>query len=216
MYFSPAYLSQYRITLPLIQKFASGKLIDVGCGDTPFRDYISDRISDYDSLDLYPRRPDITYKADIQDMAIIGDETYDSALCLEVLEHVPDPLKALTEIYRILKIGGVLILSVPHLSRLHDEPADYYRFTKYGLRHMLEHTGFRIVALEHRGGLLSFLGHQIATFWLAAFWRVPILKYFVWHLNAWLVTRFLFAVDQFVNPEGIFAMGYSVVAKKDS
>ena len=136
-FFSPAYYSQYDVTVPLMQRFVRGRLIDLGCGSMPYLQFIADRVSAYDSLELFPSDSAVTYLGDIQNMHMINDGTYDSAICLEVLEHVPDPVRAMREIYRILNSNGVLILSLPHLSRLHSEPHDYYRFTHYGLRHLL-------------------------------------------------------------------------------
>jgi len=213
-FFSPAYYSQYKVTLPLIRQFARGKLIDLGCGDMPFRHLIVDRISSYESLDFYPRTPEVTYVGDIQDMSMIDAETYDTAICLEVLEHVPDPFQAVREIHRILKPGGILIVSVPHLSRLHDEPHDYYRFTRHGMKYLLERCGFAVLSLERRGGLFSFLGHQVATLVLGLVWRVPVLKQIIWFLNSWLITRAAYGVDRILDTSGIYAMAYSAVARK--
>jgi ubiquinone/menaquinone biosynthesis C-methylase UbiE len=55
----------------------------------------------------------VTYKADIQDMNEIADNTYDVWICSHVLEHIPDDRKALSELYRILKPGGIGLLLVP-------------------------------------------------------------------------------------------------------
>jgi SAM-dependent methyltransferase len=97
---------------------------------------------------------------DAQNMSgVIASGKFDTVLLLDVLEHVPDPAKVLSEIYRVLRPGGTLILSVPHLSRLHEEPYDFYRFTKYGLTHLLEVAAFRQIVVNQCGGIFSFLGH---------------------------------------------------------
>lgn len=214
-FFSPAYYSQYQLTLPLMRRYVSGRLIDLGCGSMPYKSLIADRVNAYDSLDAYPHSSELTYVGDIQNMSMIAAETYDSAICLEVLEHVPDPFRAAAEILRILKPGGILVLSVPHLSRLHGEPHDYYRFTRYGVRRLLEKSGFTVLSLETRGGLFSFLGHQVATLVLGVVWRVPLVKNVIWFLNSWLVTRAAYKLDQIVDTSGIYAMGYTAVARKD-
>lgn len=213
-YFSPAAYSQYTVTLPLLKRYARGRLIDLGCGDMPFRTFVAGQVEAYDSLDYFPRRADVTYVADIQDMRLIAAETYDSALCVEVLEHVPDPFRAAREIHRILKCEGVLVLSVPHLSRLHDEPHDYYRYTRHGVRQLLEQAGFDLVALEPRGGLFSFLGHQFSTTLLGLVWGIPILQQAMWFMNSWLVTRLCVWLDRHLDRSGLFALGYSAVARK--
>jgi len=212
--FSPVALSQQNVTFPMVKKYANGRLIDLGCGFMPYKKALAGQIEIYDSLDLFPKTPEVTYTADIQDMRVIQDCVYDSALCIEVLEHVPDPLRASREISRILKPEGYLILSVPHLSRLHEEPYDFYRFTKYGLQVILEQAGFRIVDLRARGGLLSFIGHQVSTIFLGFAWGIPVVKDIAWFLNSWLVTRPCYFLDRSLWPNGVFAQGYSVVAQK--
>jgi SAM-dependent methyltransferase len=213
-YFSPATYSQYRVTLPLIRQFARGRLIDLGCGDMPFRALVIDQVSLYESLDLWPRSPTVTYVGDIQNMLMIADAMYDTALCIEVLEHVPNPCAAAREIYRILKPGGRLILSVPHLSRLHDEPYDFYRYTHYGLEHLLHQAGLEVMTIQKRGGLFSFFGHQIATIIVGLAWNVPVLKEIVWTANSWFITRLCVWLDSRLDTSGLFALGYSVVASK--
>ena len=65
------------------------------------------------------------------------DNCFDVISLMEVLEHIHNPQKALNEIYRVLKPEGLLIFSVPFIFPLHDRPDDYFRFTKYGLTHLL-------------------------------------------------------------------------------
>lgn len=212
-FFSPAAYSQYRVTLPLVQRFARGRLIDLGCGDVPFRPFIIDQLDTYESLDLYPRTAQVTYVGDVQTLTMCADNAYDTVLCLEVLEHVPDPFRAAREIQRILKPNGCVILSVPHLSRLHDEPNDYYRYTRYGIEHLLEQAGLEAEIVERRGGLFSFVGHQVSTLILGLIWGIPVIKDVVWFLNSWLVTRLCTYLDQLLDRTGIFALGYTVVAR---
>ena len=213
-YFSPVLYSQYQITLPLAQQHVTGRLLDVGCGDLPFRDDLIGHVTKYDSLDLFPRSAEVTYSSDIQDMASVPTGYFDSAICLEVLEHVGDPFRSAREIYRVLAPGGVLIVSVPHLSRLHDEPHDYFRYTKYGLEYLLLQAGFSMVHLEPRGGLFSFVGHQISSLALSAIWPIRLVREIFWFLNSWLVTRLCFQLDLILDPSGVLASGYTAVAIK--
>jgi SAM-dependent methyltransferase len=212
---SPILFGQYRIVLPLLTGYTSGKTIDVGCGTMPFKPLIADGLISYDGLDLYPS-PGIqdVIIGNVQDMSMLSDALYDSAICLEVLEHIPDPRPALEEIWRILKPGGTLIFSVPHLSRLHEVPHDYYRFTSYGLQHLLRKTGFDIEILQVKGGILSFVGHQISIALLSAVWSIPVLRQIAWFANKWAVTRLWYALDRWFGFATLFPSGYAGVARK--
>ena len=63
---------------------------------------------------------------------------FDVIICKTVLEHVYDVNKAVENMYNALKKGGVLMIIVPFLYPLHDEPNDYWRFTEYSLRKLLK------------------------------------------------------------------------------
>ncbi|MCB9978512.1 MAG: class I SAM-dependent methyltransferase [Rhodospirillales bacterium] len=91
-------------------------------------------------IDIDPARaPDIV--ADVCDLSMMQAGSFDAVFMLEVLEHVKTPQAALDEIYRVLKPGGALFLSTPFIFPLHDEPYDFYRYTKYGLAHLLAAFG---------------------------------------------------------------------------
>ena len=213
-YFSATLLSQYRVTVPLIQKYAAGTLLDVGCGLMPYRSLIAGRVARYDSLDPHPQTADVTYQQDVQAMTLIADATYDSAICLEVLEHVSNPFRAAAELHRILKPNGVLVVSVPHLSRLHEEPYDFFRFTGYGLRALFEGAGFEVVHLAQRGGLFSFLGHQLSITAVGLTWSVPVVGKLVFFLNEWLCVRPAYFLDEHLDRAGKFSLGYTIVLRK--
>ncbi len=72
---------------------------------------------------------------------------------MEVLEHADAPEQAISEIHRVLKKDGILLLSTPFLFEIHDRPNDYYRFTEFGLRHLLR--GFRRVEVRRRNGYIK-------------------------------------------------------------
>ena len=81
--------------------------------------------------------------------AMAFESEFDVILCLNVLEHVVDHAKALERVFRALKAGGMAVIMVPAFYPLHDEPADYWRFTEHGLRVML--SAFENVRITHRG-----------------------------------------------------------------
>lgn len=77
-----------------------------------------------------------------------GDTTFDHVVICEVLEHVHSPHLAIRNIFKILKSGGHLILTTPFLLPIHEAPFDYYRFTKYGLMHLLQ--DFEQITIKER------------------------------------------------------------------
>lgn len=204
----------YLVTRPAIENHARGRFLDIGCGVMPFKDIILKVVERYDTLDFEERTGGVKFVGDVQNMEMIEDQTYDSAVCLEVLEHVPDPFRAVSEIARVLRKGGTLICSVPHLSRLHEEPHDYYRYTKYGLETLLTRAGFRVLDMKPRGGLFTFLGHQFSSGFVCLFWHIPVVKRIVFFLNKWLCTIPCQFLDRSVLKTELFAEGYTAVAEK--
>lgn len=212
-YFSPLFYEQYAVAVPLLRRYARGKLIDLGCGVMPFRPVLQDWIESYHGLDIFPKSTKISLVGDVQQLGMLPDATYDTAICMEVLEHVPKPWQAASEIGRILKPGGVLILSVPHLSRLHDLPHDYYRYTHIGLQYLLTQAGLEIVTIQTKGGLFTFLGHQISSVIMSLTWASG-LRPLAWWLNKWLITLGCYGLDQVSRSAATFPLGYVVVARK--
>ena len=92
------------------------------------------------------------------------DSAFDSVICTEVLEHVSEPGEALSEMQRVMKPGSQIYLTAPMTWCLHYEPYDFYRYTKYGLRHLMEKSGFKVITLEPVGGLYTFLSMRFGEF----------------------------------------------------
>lgn len=93
----------------------------------------------------------------------ISDEAYEIVLCLSVLEHTMHPQQAINEIWRILKKEGLLILSVPFIMPLHEVPEDYWRFTKYGLKQLVQEKFSTIELIENMNTMesLGYILHRL-------------------------------------------------------
>lgn len=138
--------------------YLKGKVLDIGCGAKPYRKYLAVN-SEYIGMDESQKvKPDLQGAA--QKIPFLG-EYFDSVLCTEVIEHLPAPQEAIQEIKRVLRKGGYLYLTVPQEWCLHYEPNDYWRFTKYGIRYLLEKNGFKMIAIERIGGIFSLLGQRM-------------------------------------------------------
>lgn len=189
-----------------------GRLLDAGAGKLSYRHLVKPLCQEYKSMDFKKTHPDLDYHSDIQDMPL-KNESFDTVLSAEVLEHVPDPEKALREMYRVLKPGGKLVMSTPHLMYLHNEPHDFYRYTKYGLRTLLERTGFIIEYLEPSGSIFSFLQGIIATtlvgitYGIPGIWPIVLqVSKFTGKISIWLDNR--------TDKKKIFALHFIAVARK--
>lgn len=90
------------------------------------------------------------------------DDSFDAILCSEVLEHVPEPARALDEFTRLLKPGGVLILTAPFTSNVHMAPYHYCSgFSKYWYEHHLPQRGFDLKELTANGDWYALLRQEI-------------------------------------------------------
>jgi SAM-dependent methyltransferase len=217
-YLSAIFYAHYTLLLPLIRTYARGRFIDLGCGTAPFWSAVVEQVERYDGVDLWPRSEKVTFAGDVQRLEMVSDESYDSAICIEVLEHLPEPGRAVATIARILRPGGVVVISVPHLSRLHDLPHDYFRFTEYGLRYLLGQAGLEVMSIRPKGGLLTFLAHQLSTILLAVAWSIPrmipLLKGALLAFNRWVLVLGAFYADKLLGTAATFPQGYIVVARK--
>ena len=122
--------------LPNILATLHGVVVDIGCGEAGAKRYLPD-MTDYIGMDYYQTvqewyhtKPDLF--GDAQSLPF-PDDCVDHVLLLDVLEHLPAPDRCLSEIYRVLRAGGTLVLQVPFLYPLHDTPLDFHRWTRYGL-----------------------------------------------------------------------------------
>lgn len=150
-------------------RFATGRLLDVGCGSKPYRPLFIE-VNEYVGLELDTEENRRTKRADLYydgNTFPVEDGNIDTVLCNQVLEHVFNPDRFLSEIVRVLRPGGVLILTVPLLWPEHEQPHDCLRYTSFGLHDRIETAGLRI---EHqskltRGGaaLCALIADRINT-----------------------------------------------------
>ena len=144
-----------------------GLIVDIGGGlridsaknnrgnqNPKFAEYAKNSKGTYKVLDKVPDyHPDIV--GDVHDLPL-ADESVDSVICIALLEHVEEPLKAMAEMYRVLKPGGYFNMYVPFLYYYHPMPGyygDFYRFTYDGIKYMTR--GFQHVEIENVRGALA-------------------------------------------------------------
>ena len=126
-----------------------GKLLDIGAGRSRRYAALFSAVTEYITLDASTDgKPDIVGSAE---KIPLPDGSVDSILCTQVLEHVPHPVIALQEMFRVMKPEGSILLTVPQMNELHEVPRDFFRYTSYGLRTLFEDAGFRVEEIEQRG-----------------------------------------------------------------
>jgi SAM-dependent methyltransferase len=132
----------------------AGTVVDLGCGTRPYEADILGHAARYVGLDwnktLHGLRADVA--ADVSRPLPLRDGAADAVTAFEVLEHLAEPGVMLGEAHRILRPGGVLMLSVPFQWWVHEEPWDFYRFTRFGLAHLLKKAGFEGARIEATSG----------------------------------------------------------------
>ena len=135
--------------------YLKGRVLDVGCGEQPYREYFKD----YVGIDYTHYKP--TVAADAKFLPF-KDASFDSLICMEVLEHINNPSVVLDEIVRVLKAGGTLYLTVPMYWYVHYAPFDFWRFTPYSLMGLCKSHGLIPTYLHRRGGLNHFIACRIS------------------------------------------------------
>lgn len=126
-------------------------IINIGAGGEIKR-VLSDYNLKFKEIDIdKKRKPD--FVCSVEDMSIFEDHSVDIFFCMEVLEHVKNPFNAIKEIKRVLKPEGLIIGSTPFVFPIHDEPYDFYRYTKYGLRNLFQ--DFECINLIERNSYIE-------------------------------------------------------------
>jgi SAM-dependent methyltransferase len=148
LFINPFYFARHGLLTELRPRFPelTGDVLDVGCGNKPYRALVP--AMRYVGLDV---DTPFTRKVAAADLFYdgttfpCGNESFDAVLCSQVLEHVFTPERFLAEIRRVLRPGGKLLLAVPFMWDEHEQPHDFGRYSSFGLRALLERCGFEIL-----------------------------------------------------------------------
>lgn len=165
---NPFYFARRGLLTELRPLFAElkGEVLDVGCGNKPYRALVP--ATTYTGLDV---DTPFTRKVGAAEVFYDGktfplpDAAFDGVLCSQVLEHVFEPEAFLGEIRRVLRPGGTLVLAVPFMWDEHEQPHDFGRYSSFGLRALLERSGFEIVVQKKSMADVRALA-QLASAWL--------------------------------------------------
>lgn len=193
-------------------EYVKGTLLDIGCGDMPYAGLMAERTKFHVGTDLRPRPENPPTVCSDSLHLPFKEEAFDTVLCTQVLEHVRDPFMTVREVSRVMKRNGHAIFTMPAAWPLHEEPYDFFRYTKYGLKELAAMNGLDVVKLEERGGGLAALAQLTAALLYDVFGkrrptRVLVkIALFPYLWLAGLFDRFFF------YPK--FTLGYLMVARK--
>lgn len=201
-------------------KYCHGELVDVGAGRGKYQDILTPFITRYVAVDDLSSKYQYQQESDKSTIHVVAkadkmpfdDNSFDSALCTKVIEHVENPFSVVAEIARILKPGGYLILSSDWFTPYHREPKDYWRFTKDGYGALARASNLTVVECIQQGGLFYSFNY--------IFWRTIELQCGSVGRKLYKVLRPLRVIEEHLsnildklmpNPNGV---GHVVVLKK--
>ncbi len=157
-------------------KYTSGILLDLGCGKKPYSVLFDRHIKRYIGFDIpasvSKEKNDVDFYASALYIPC-RTSSIDSVLCIQLIEHIPEPQRVLVEIARVLKAGGHLILTAPRTWFIHEAPSDYFRFTEYGLKYLAESNGPEVVLIKQEGSFVEMIAQQIIPYLSYKFGNKP-------------------------------------------
>lgn len=158
-----------------VEQYVTGRVIDIGCGTKPYEEILRPFVTEHVGLD-HTETPHDHSKIDLPGTAyaIPADaDSFDSAICTAVMEHLEEPEHALRECHRVLRPGGVAIYSIPFIWHLHEEPRDFYRYSRHGIRYLFEKAGFSLLEVKPLSGFAVTFG-QLLVYNLYTYNRGPL------------------------------------------
>ena len=196
-----------------------GRLLDAGCGDKPYAGIFRESVSAHIGIDV---TRSAVQRPGLEGPDVVGDvgrlpfagESFDSVLCTQVLEHLPNPGQVMNEFHRVLRPGGTLIVTTPQTWGLHMEPYDYYRYTRYGLAHLARSAGFEVVRLQSRGGFWVAVAQMLSVRIYSPFAGLPrVVRLPILPVCALLQAcgRVMAAVDR----SDSLTLGHGMIARRD-
>lgn len=135
-------------------------VLDAGAGRSPYRGYFDHaRYEAADFAQLPMEYAPLDYVCELTDIPV-EDDRFDRVLFNQVLEHLPEPGRALAELHRVLRPGGLILCSVPLFFAEHQVPHDYFRYTRFALRRLFAEAGFEVVRISWLEGYFGTVSYQ--------------------------------------------------------
>lgn len=135
-----------------IEKYANGNLLDVGCGNKPYEVLFKEKVKNYIGCDIIQSNENVVDFLCPANRLCFEDNFFDTVFSTQVIEHVEDHNGMIRESFRVLRPGGFAIYTAPFCWELHEEPYDFFRFSKYGLIELFRKHGFEVELIKSNGG----------------------------------------------------------------
>ncbi len=201
-------------------------VLDAGAGQCELREVLSG--CRYIAVDLGVGTDDPLRPWDFSGLDVIGDvqrlpfrdEVFELVISKQVLEHLPHPAEAIADAGRVLAPGGELFLSTNLIWQEHQQPYDFFRFTQFALRHIVEQAGLEVIEMRPMGGYFSVLRHVANSVHLPprlnanplARSAMAIVRV-LWRPVDLLAAPFAYLLDR-MDPNPSFTLGYFVRARR--
>ena len=195
-----------------------GTLYDLGCGESPYKEFFMQYAEQYIGVDwagsIHDTKADIA--ADLNKPLPIDNAVADTVISFSVMEHLNEPQTMLNEAFRILTPNGYIVLQVPFMWQVHEAPYDFFRFTRYGLEYLFTKAGFTDIEVEATSGFwtmwllkINYQSTRLIRGPRPLRWLIKVLLIPFWWLNQFVAPL----LDHYWSSEGETA-GYFVTARK--
>lgn len=166
--YNPYYILRRRLYQLLIKNssFLHGKTLDFGCGAKPYKNLfktteyigvdieISGHSHDQENIDVFYDGKTIPFP----------EQHFDSIFTSEVFEHIFNLNNIVSELHRVLKPGGYILITIPFVWDEHEAPYDFARYTSYGIKDILQKNNFEIVKLEKSSTFIEVIFQMKALY----------------------------------------------------
>jgi SAM-dependent methyltransferase len=167
---------RYRSVFDVLRRHTRGSVLDVGGGS--FVDDVIDAGVAFDSWTVVePHAADLPKPRDPRVRAMVGDgcaldlpdDTFDTVLSIQVLEHVFEPMRMMSELRRVARPGAAIIVMVPQTANIHHAPHHYQNLTRYWLDEAARRLGLEPVEYHALGGAWSTIASRLLLQYPTAF-----------------------------------------------
>jgi len=189
-----------------VEKYACGNVLDIGCGNKPYSPLFQGKIDKYVGCDIVQSSSNCVDVVSEATNIPLESNQFETVFSTQTIEHIGDFQLMLNEAFRLTKPGGFFIVAGPMYWPLHEEPYDFYRFTKHGFEFSLRKAGFTIAEIIPNGGKWALLG-QVIIQTLPVWLTFPkLLKKIHNNFFMWLDGKYFDSSN---------TMNYVVIAKKE-